>query len=89
LVAVRQVDQAQQLIGNARQLRKSLDSDVREHVYKNPNLMRAEGKAAYCARQQRQALQNRANRQQQRSGEQSNPNQLNVDISSLQLNTLA
>jgi hypothetical protein len=90
LVAVRQVDQAQQLIGNARQLRKSPDSDVRDHVYINANLTRAEGEAAYRARQQRrQAFQKRADRQRQRSGEQLTLNQQNDDIPSMQLNPLA
>lgn len=61
----------QQLTANARQPRQSSNTRVREHVYANPNLTRAEAEAAYHARQQRRQLaQDRANRQRQRSDEQ-------------------
>lgn len=69
LIMLRQVDLAQQLTANARQLRQSSNTYVVEHVYVNPNLTRA--KAAYHARQQRRQLaQDRVNRQREQSDEQ-------------------
>lgn len=46
---LRQADQAQQSIANARRLRKSTDAAVRDYVYFNPYLTRseAEAEAAY------------------------------------------
>jgi hypothetical protein len=63
LVTLRQVDQAQQLIASARQLRQSTNPAVRDHVYINPNLTRAQAEAAYYMRlHRRQVAQNRADR---------------------------
>lgn len=53
LVIVRQNAQAQQLISSAKQLRQSTDPAVRDHVYINPDLTRAEAEAAYQLRLQR------------------------------------
>ena len=50
---MRQNAQAQQLISSAKQLRQSSDSAVRDHVYINPDLTRAEAEAAYQLRLQR------------------------------------
>lgn len=62
LVTLRQADQAQYLIANARRLRKSTDINVRKQVYINPNLTRAE--AAYKARVHRcQITKSRSDRQ--------------------------
>jgi hypothetical protein len=53
LVIMRQNAQAQQLISSAKQFRQSLDPAVRDHVYINPDLTRAEAEAAYQLRLQR------------------------------------
>jgi hypothetical protein len=53
LVIMRQNAQAQQLISSAKQLRRSSDPAVRDHVYINPDLTRAEAEAAYQLRLQR------------------------------------
>jgi len=53
LIIMRQHAQAQQLISSAKQLRQSSDSAVRDHVYINPDLTRAEAEAAYQLRLQR------------------------------------
>jgi hypothetical protein len=63
LVTLRQVDQAQQLIASARQLRQSTNPAVRDHIYINPNLTRAQAEAAYYMRlHRRKVAQNRADR---------------------------
>lgn len=53
LVNMRQNAQAQLLISSAKQLRQSSDAAVRDHVYINPDLTRAEAEAAYQLRLQR------------------------------------
>ena len=53
LVTVRSVQQASDVISSARSLRKSDNSYVREHVYINPDLTKAQAAAAYQARCQR------------------------------------
>ena len=74
LVALRSIDQTQQIINSARKLRQSQNSLVRDGVYINPNLTKAEAAAAYQLRsQRRQAVQRRAqqptvNRSQQVQG---------------------
>jgi hypothetical protein len=59
LVYLKQADQAQQLIANAKQLRQSSDATTKEKVFLNPNLTRAEAAAAYQARVQRRMAQQR------------------------------
>ena len=74
LVALRSIDQTQQIIKSARKLRQSENSLVRDGVYISPNLTKAEAAAAYQLRtQRRQAAQRRAqqsavNRSQQVQG---------------------
>jgi hypothetical protein len=63
LVVLQQVDHAQQLIANARQLRRSQNDAVRAGVYINPNLTRAESEAAYRVRVQRQEASKRRSNQ--------------------------
>ncbi len=53
MVALRTEDAASQLIGRARQLRRSTDVFVRSNVYINENLTRAEANAAYQLRESR------------------------------------
>jgi hypothetical protein len=53
LVHLKQTDQAQKLIGSAKKLRQSADPIIRESVFINPNLTRAEAAAAYQLRAQR------------------------------------
>ena len=53
LVALRTDDDARQLLTRARQLRQSSDNFVRQNVYINPNLTRAEANAAYQLREHR------------------------------------
>jgi hypothetical protein len=61
LVALKSIDQAQHIINSARQLRQSENPIVRDGVYINPNLTKAEAAAAYQLRiQRRQAAQRRA-----------------------------
>lgn len=60
LVALKSIDQAQHIITSARQLRQSKNPLVRDGVYINPNLTKAEAAAAYQLRiQRRQAAQRR------------------------------
>jgi hypothetical protein len=47
LVALKSVDQAKHIISSARQLRQSDNPQVRDSVYINPNLTKAEAAAAY------------------------------------------
>jgi hypothetical protein len=47
LVVLRSVDYAQQIIDNAKRLRKSADPEIRRQVFINRNLTRAESEAAY------------------------------------------
>jgi hypothetical protein len=61
LIATRKTDQAQHLIAAAKQLRKSSNPTVRDNVYINRNLTKAEAEAAYYVRvQRRQAAVHRA-----------------------------
>jgi hypothetical protein len=53
LVVCRQAEQAQRLITDAKRLRNSTSLAVRERVYINRNLTKAEAEAAYRLRQQR------------------------------------
>jgi hypothetical protein len=53
LVYLKLADQAKQLISSAKQLRQSTDPAVRNKVFINPNLTRAEATAAYQVRVQR------------------------------------
>jgi hypothetical protein len=59
LVHLKQADQTNKLIKSAKQLRHSTDQEVREKVYINPNLTKAEAVAAYQIRTQRRLLQQR------------------------------
>ena len=66
LVTVGSDQQASAVISSARNLRKSNNSYVRDHVYINPDLTKAEAAAAYQARCQRQlvrAARNNSNNQ--------------------------
>ena len=53
LVALRDQQMTQQLLGVVRNLRKSTDKYVRDRIYVNPNRTRAEAEAAYQQRVQR------------------------------------
>lgn len=64
LVVLQSAEQAQQIISNARQLRKSANETVRTKVYINPNLTRAEAEAAYHVRVQRREATKRRSAQQ-------------------------
>lgn len=82
LVVVRQANQAQQLIGKARDLRQSTNPEVKNNVYINPNLTPAEAAAAFQLRAERRSSNQRRNedKPQTYGGNQSN-NQLNVSAS--------
>jgi hypothetical protein len=63
LVILRETDQAQQLISSARLLRRSSNQAIRDRVYINPNLTKAEAEAAYLLRvKRRQTSQQRSDR---------------------------
>lgn len=82
LITLRQADQAQNLITNARQLRKSTDATVRNHVYINANLTRAEAEAAYKAREHRRHIANsRVDRHWQHNNNESSSDQPDTIIS--------
>jgi hypothetical protein len=79
LVTLRNVDQAQRLISDARQLRKSTNAAVRNSIFINPNLTRAEAEAAYQARMhRRQVARERSDRQRQGSSDEHVSEQLIV-----------
>jgi hypothetical protein len=63
LVALKSVDQAKHIISSARQLRQSDNSQVRDSVYINPNLTKAEAAAAYQLRTQRRLAAQRRTQQ--------------------------
>ena len=69
MVNLRTESEAQHIISSARQLRSSLDSNVKANVYINANLTPAEAKASYELRQRRRqaARSNNDNRQGQLS----------------------
>ena len=93
LIVTRKTDQAQHLIAAAKQLRNSSKPTVRDNVYINRNLTRAEAEAAYRVRvQRRQAAMRRADNQQNRGiryqgVSNSNNDQSGIDVSMLLLNT--
>jgi hypothetical protein len=61
LVILHDVEQVRDLLASARLLRRSANSTIRERVYINPNLTKAEAEAAYQLREKRrQATQHRA-----------------------------
>jgi hypothetical protein len=63
LVCMKDADQAQTLINSAKSLRASADPIVRQQVYINAYLTKAEAEAAYYVRvQRRQAKQSRKSR---------------------------
>jgi hypothetical protein len=63
LVVLREADQAHQLVSSARLLRRSTNQAIRERVYINPNLTKAEAEAAYLLRvKRRQSSQQRSDR---------------------------
>ena len=63
LVILRGIDQAQQLISSARLLRRSTNPAIRDKVYINPNLTKAEAEAAYLLRvKRRMTAQQRSDR---------------------------
>jgi hypothetical protein len=63
LVILREADQVRRLLASARKLRHSTNPAVREAVYINPNLTKAEAVAAYQLRvKKRAAAQQRASR---------------------------
>jgi len=67
LIVTRKTDEAQHLIAVAKQLRKSSNLTVRNNVFINRNLTKAEAEAAYCVRvQRRQAAVHHADNQQSR-----------------------
>jgi hypothetical protein len=59
LVYMKDVEQAKQLVANAKLLRRSSDPVTRERVYINPKLTRAEAAAAYQVRVQRRSVMQR------------------------------
>lgn len=59
LVHLKSVDQTKDIINSARLLRHSPDPTIRERVYINPNLTKAEAAAAYQMRLQRRQAQQR------------------------------
>jgi hypothetical protein len=62
-VHLKNVDQAKLLASNAKKLRLSSDPVIKDKVFINPNLTRAEAAAAYQVRVQRRlALQHRNER---------------------------
>jgi hypothetical protein len=74
LVYLKQADQTKLLINSAKLLRHSTNSVVREKVFINPNLTKAEAEAAYQVRVQRRlAQQQRQQQQQQRQRIHSQP----------------
>jgi hypothetical protein len=67
LVILHDVEQVRDLLASARLLRRSANSTIRERVYINPNLTKAEAEAAYQLREKRrQATQHRAIRSEPR-----------------------
>jgi hypothetical protein len=78
LVHLKQADQAKKLISKAKLLRRSSNSVVREQVFINPNLTKAEAAAAYQIREQRRLAQQQRRQQRTTSGqpveERSQPN---------------
>lgn len=56
LIVTRKADQAQHLIKKAKHLRKSSHKTVRESVFINRNLTKAEAEAAFCLRVQRRQM---------------------------------
>ena len=96
MIVTRKTDQAQHLIAAAKQLRNSSKPTVRDNVYINRNLTRAEAEAAYRVRvQRRQAAMRRADNQQNQQNRgiryqgvsNSNNDQSGIDVSMLLLNT--
>lgn len=60
MIIMKQADQAQQIIESAKLLRKSSDPSIRDRVFINPHMTKAEAAAAYQVRLQRRlALQRR------------------------------
>ena len=57
LVALRTDDAASHILSRAKNLRQSADDYVKNNVYVNPNLTRAEASAAYLLRQKRRQKQ--------------------------------
>jgi hypothetical protein len=62
LVYLKQADQAQQLINSAKRLRHSANPAVRDKVFINPNLTKAEAAAAFQVRSLRRQAQQRQQR---------------------------
>jgi hypothetical protein len=62
LVYLKQADQAQQLINSAKRLRHSANPAVRDKVFINPNLTKAEAAAAFKVRSLRRQAQQRQQR---------------------------
>jgi hypothetical protein len=70
LVSLNSVDEADQVMANAKRLRGSSDCTVRDGIYINRHLTAAESRAAYELRcQRRQSAQQRSTRQVSLSGE--------------------
>jgi hypothetical protein len=63
LVAFKAAEQANELIASAKSLRRSADSFVRDNIFINRNMSKAESKAAYEQRCKRRSV----NHQQRRS----------------------
>ena len=89
LIVTRKIDQAQHLIAKAKLLRKSLNLTVRNNVFINRNLTKAEAEAAYCVRvQQRQVAVHHTAYQQSRGTEHevnvsNKPSDIDVSLSLL------
>jgi hypothetical protein len=73
LIHLKQADQTKVLIESARKLRRSLDPAIREKVYINPNLTKAEATAAYQIRMQRRQAPQRTHQPRRNSGNQDQP----------------
>jgi hypothetical protein len=80
LVYLKHADQTKQLVGSARQLRRSTNSVVRETVFINPNLTKAEADAAYRARVQRRLTQQRQQQRRRNVGQPSAEQDLRMAV---------
>jgi hypothetical protein len=69
LVHLKQADQAKKLISKAKLLRRSSNSVVREQVFINLNLTKAEAATAYQIREQRRLAQQQRRQQRTTSGQ--------------------
>jgi hypothetical protein len=72
LVVLKQADEANKLINLAKTLRRSTNAAVRQTVYINPYMTRAEAAATYQLREQRRQSKQRGNTLRTKTGDSSN-----------------